>query len=109
MLDAIWAGHNPAQAGQLAARRRSPLRTLVMRGQVSDELGGYAMAAGCRDCETCTRSWLGRLFQNAAVGLMHVVTIGISYLIKKGFRRHCPQCGHLLSRHARRADGSFRD
>ncbi len=67
------------------------------------------MADGCRDCETCTRSWLGRLFQNAAVGLMHVVTIGISYLIKKGFRRHCPQCKHLLSRHSRRADGSFRD
>ncbi|MEU0839334.1 hypothetical protein ABZ370_07660 [Streptomyces sp. NPDC005962] len=67
------------------------------------------MATGCRDCERCTKSWLGRVLENAAVGLMHVCTIGISYLIKRGFRRHCPQCKHLLSRHARRADGSFRD
>jgi hypothetical protein len=27
----------------------------------------------------------------------------------KVFVRTCPQCHHLLGRHARRADGSFRD
>ncbi|MFG3256339.1 hypothetical protein [Streptomyces sp. NPDC048172] len=67
------------------------------------------MADGCRDCATCTKSWLGRVAQKLAVGLLYLVTIGIAFLVKKGVMRHCPQCRHLLSGHARRADGSFRD
>lgn len=41
-------------------------------------------------------------------GLGHVCTLGLSYAIKRT-RRHCPQCGHLLSSHERRADGAFKD
>ncbi|WP_326692107.1 MULTISPECIES: hypothetical protein [unclassified Streptomyces] len=67
------------------------------------------MASGCRDCSTCTKSGVGKLIQKTAVGLMYLCTVGIGYVVKRGLRRHCPQCGHLLSHHARRADGSFRD
>ncbi|MBE9499503.1 hypothetical protein IHE61_18210 [Streptomyces sp. GKU 257-1] len=69
------------------------------------------MAAGCRDCASCTRSGLGKLLQAAGVGLVYVCTAGIGYgyVLKRALRRHCPLCGHLLARHARRADGSFRD
>ncbi|AHH93611.1 hypothetical protein BC739_006223 [Kutzneria viridogrisea] len=27
----------------------------------------------------------------------------------KLFRRTCPQCSHVMAKHQRRADGSFRD
>lgn len=67
------------------------------------------MASGCRDCATCTRSWLGGLAQKLAVALLYVCTVFIAYLVKHGVMRHCPQCGHLLSHHERRADGSFLD
>ncbi|MFI6344241.1 hypothetical protein [Streptomyces sp. NPDC050560] len=49
------------------------------------------------------------MFQSLAVGLMYLCTVGIAYVIKKGLMRHCPQCAHLLRRHARRRDGSFVD
>ncbi|GEB48489.1 MULTISPECIES: hypothetical protein [Streptomyces] len=67
------------------------------------------MASGCRDCSTCTKSGLGKLVLKAGTGLLYLCTLGIAYVVKRAFRRHCPQCEHLLSRHARRADGSFRD
>ncbi|AXK34914.1 hypothetical protein DVA86_21980 [Streptomyces armeniacus] len=67
------------------------------------------MATGCRDCTTCTKPGLVRLFQKWLVGLMYLVTVGIAYVIKRGLRSHCPQCNHLLSNHARRRDGSFAD
>ncbi|MDJ1131317.1 hypothetical protein [Streptomyces iconiensis] len=67
------------------------------------------MASGCRDCSTCTKSGLGTLAQAIVVGVLYLCTLGIAYLAKRAVRRHCPQCGHVLSRHARRADGSFRD
>ena len=67
------------------------------------------MADGCRDCATCTKSWLGRVVQGLAVGLLYLCTAGVAFVVKRGVMRHCPQCRHLLSRHARRADGSFRD
>lgn len=50
-----------------------------------------------------------RLMQNWAVGFMHLMTCGISWVVKRGGMRHCPQCKHLDSRHQRRADGSFID
>lgn len=49
------------------------------------------------------------MMQSLMVGLMHLCTAGISFLVKRGGMRHCPQCKHLLSNHARRSDGSFRD
>lgn len=67
------------------------------------------MAGGCRDCRTCTMPGLTRLGQELAVGFMHLMTVWISLLVKRGVLRHCPQCKHLDSRHLRRRDGSFMD
>jgi hypothetical protein len=50
-----------------------------------------------------------RFGQSLAVGFLHLMTCGISMLVKRGSMRHCPQCRHLQSRHLRRADGSFID
>ncbi|MEU6365754.1 hypothetical protein ABZ876_08355 [Streptomyces sp. NPDC046931] len=52
---------------------------------------------------------LTRLGQNLGVGFMHLMTCGISWVVKRGGMSHCPQCKHLQSRHQRRADGSFMD
>lgn len=52
---------------------------------------------------------VARMGQNWAVGFMHLCTAGMSWLAKRGFMRHCPQCKHLDSRHQRRRDGSFMD
>jgi ribosomal protein S27AE len=49
------------------------------------------------------------MFQWLLVALLYICTVGIAYLLKKGVRRHCPQCGHIMSNHQRRDDGSFRD
>lgn len=67
------------------------------------------MAQSCRDCRTCTLPGVVRKAQDWTVGLGHLCTGGISWVAKRGFVRHCGQCKHLLSRHARRADGSFKD
>lgn len=67
------------------------------------------MAGGCRDCQTCTMPGFARMGQSLAVGFMHLMTCGISWVVKRGGMRHCPQCKHLQSRHLRRADGSFID
>ncbi|KAA6220181.1 hypothetical protein CP979_05165 [Streptomyces filamentosus] len=61
------------------------------------------MASGCRDCRTCTKSWLGRMCQKA------VYLFCFAWLVKPVFMRNCPQCKHLMGRHARRRDGSFQD
>lgn len=65
--------------------------------------------AGCRDCNTCTKPGLSRWTQNSAAWLGHVSTGGISLLVKRATRRHCPQCRHITANHARRADGSYID
>lgn len=67
------------------------------------------MSSGCRDCGTCTKPGLARMMQTWAVGFMHVCTAGISWVVKRGGMKHCPQCKHLLGRHVRRSDGSFID
>lgn len=67
------------------------------------------MSRGCRDCQTCTQPGIARMIQAWAVGFMHLCTVGISWAVKRGTMKHCPQCGHLLGRHQRRADGSFID
>jgi hypothetical protein len=67
------------------------------------------MGSGCRDCKTCTKPGLARMMQSLGAGFLHLCTCGISFLTKRGGMRHCPQCKHLLSNHARRRDGSFQD
>lgn len=58
---------------------------------------------GCRDCKTCTLPLAGRW-------LLKLVYVGTGFfLIKRPFFRCCPQCHHLMGRHERRVDGSFRD
>jgi hypothetical protein len=61
--------------------------------------------ASCRDCGVCTR-----------LGVVDMVKVWFRLIYNVFFRwniglfiRHCPQCGHWLSQHARRADGSFID
>jgi hypothetical protein len=65
--------------------------------------------AGCRDCRTCTMPGFTRAGQSLAAGFGHLMTCGISLLVKRGTMRHCPQCKHLRSRHEFRRDGSYRD
>lgn len=67
---------------------------------------------GCRDCNVCTRSCLETWIYNLMNLVLFVCTLGIVPLmrsLKNAGGRRCPQCGHLLSAHARRADGSFKD
>ncbi|GAB2468085.1 hypothetical protein GCM10027187_40340 [Streptosporangium sandarakinum] len=61
----------------------------------------------CRDCKTCTKPAVARMGQHMMVGFLYLTVVG--FLFKRGFMRHCPNCKHLLRRHLRRADGSFRD
>lgn len=63
--------------------------------------------AGCRDCRTCTRPGQGAI--NVAVGLLHVSSAGITYLVKRLSGRHCPQCRHKLTSHQRLESGAFAD
>lgn len=63
---------------------------------------------GCRDCDRCTETamtgclmWPWRFF----LGVCNVFTLGLLFSMKK----KCPQCGHPLSAHHRRKDGSFQD
>lgn len=63
----------------------------------------------CRDCRTCTHRGITRLSQDWLVGLGYLLTVGIAWAVKRAGWRHCPQCKHLLRRHLRREDGSFRD
>ncbi|WP_237515119.1 MULTISPECIES: hypothetical protein [unclassified Streptomyces] len=38
-----------------------------------------------------------------------VYLISCVWMVKRLVTRNCPQCHHLLGRHERRRDGSFRD
>jgi hypothetical protein len=59
------------------------------------------MSANCRDCNACTRSALWRLMIVCCVTWW----LGMFKMVVKT----CPQCHHVLGKHARRADGSFCD
>jgi|LauGreDrversion4_2_1035121.scaffolds.fasta_scaffold528277_2 hypothetical protein len=63
------------------------------------------MASGCRDCVRCTDSLFFRLLwwvPNLCYRLLFSWNYGI-------FKKHCPECGHFMSQHHRRPDGSFAD
>lgn len=64
---------------------------------------------GCRDCDTCTAPGAAKANRAMMAGLLHLCTAGISWACSRMFMSHCPQCTHLLGRHQRRTDGSFRD
>lgn len=57
--------------------------------------------AGCRDCTACTRSFVVKFCRT------FLVTWWV--WVFKIVRRTCPQCSHVMAKHQRRADGSFRD
>jgi hypothetical protein len=63
------------------------------------------MAKGCRDCKRCT--------EVAAASLMLVLLRIPWWLLTFWniglFQKKCPTCGHKMSLHERRADGSFKD
>lgn len=63
----------------------------------------------CRDCRTCTSPALSRMLLKVGMGCLHFCTVGLSFVAKRAFLRHCPHCKDLLTRHERRSDGSFRD
>lgn len=67
------------------------------------------MAGGCRDCKTCTKPGFARMGQDMGAGFGHLMTAGISWVVKRGAMSHCPQCKHLRSNHRTRADGSYID
>lgn len=63
------------------------------------------MAHGCRDCSRCT--------EIAAKGLVaspfRLIWWALTFWNIGLFTKKCPQCGHKMSVHQRRADGSFKD
>ncbi len=63
----------------------------------------------CRDCEVCTRLGIVSLL---LLPFKLIYTILFRWnigLILHLFIRYCPECGHWLSQHKKRADGSFTD
>lgn len=63
------------------------------------------MAAGCRDCSRCTETALtGCVMMPFRLTWWALIFWNVGMVTK-----HCPQCKHPLSLHARRDDGSFKD
>ena len=61
--------------------------------------------ANCRDCNRCTEVGIMSIIMMIPRLLWMILTSwNIGLFIKK-----CPQCGHKMNLHARRADGSFKD
>jgi len=67
------------------------------------------MAEVCRDCRICTLPGIQRWIRSWGSFLLTLCTGGIYRLYVKGFRKNCPKCGHKMSDHKQRADGSFAD
>ncbi len=63
------------------------------------------MAKGCRDCEVCTRSAITNILRTIHT-ILYLIFLSWNYGL---FQSKCPDCGHFLSQHRRRADGSFTD
>ncbi|GAA1977516.1 hypothetical protein GCM10009738_64780 [Kitasatospora viridis] len=60
--------------------------------------------SGCRDCTTCTQPGAVRASISTAIGLIHISTAGISWVVKRAVAKHCPNCRHMLSSHQQRPD-----
>lgn len=60
--------------------------------------------SGCRDCDKCLETGATTLLKFPVR-----VVLWLPRLLIRLFRRKCPECGHLIVYHARRADGSFKD
>ena len=63
------------------------------------------MSGGCRDCVICTRSPIVN-FLLLPIKIIFGWNIGLLIGLAS---RNCPECGHKLSKHEKRADGSFKD
>ena len=63
------------------------------------------MSRGCRDCSECTEASATGCVM-FAFRFLWIAWFGWNIGL---FIKRCPQCGHWMSRHSRRADGSFRD
>jgi len=61
--------------------------------------------SACRDCDVCTRLGIMKLFM---LPFKFIYVLFFSWNIGL-FIKKCPECGHWLSQHQKRADGSFRD
>jgi len=59
----------------------------------------------CRDCSICTRTPIVKLIM-IIPGILYTVFFSWNYGL---FKKKCPDCGHFLSDHKKRADGSFQD
>jgi ribosomal protein S27AE len=58
----------------------------------------------CRDCKRCTSSFFGNLVGAPA----HIVGGAVGGVTVNLFRRHCPQCGHIMVEHKKVAAGDKR-
>ena len=66
----------------------------------------------CRDCSKCVEAGVATAAKRSGNALLIICTLGMSVVISsifKSFRKTCRQCGHPLSWHKRRVDGSFID
>lgn len=76
--------------------------------EVARQIDEPGVATGCRDGRTCVAPGAAKANRAMLAGLLHLAR-GISFVVSRVFMSHCRQCRHLLDRHRRRADGSFRD
>jgi hypothetical protein len=61
--------------------------------------------SGCRDCVRCTEAGiLSLIFFIPRLFWQVLTSWNIGLFLKK-----CPQCGHRMRVHQRKADGSFQD
>lgn len=63
------------------------------------------MAGGCRDCNQCTET----MATSTVMLLPRLVWWGLTAWNLGLFTKRCPQCKHLMSKHQRKDDGSFKD
>jgi hypothetical protein len=59
----------------------------------------------CRDCNSCAVSQA----EGCLKGTLYWLYFICGGILIEIFVRKCPVCGHRLSSHTRRADGSFKD
>jgi len=61
--------------------------------------------AGCRDCSRCTETGAMGLI----AGIPRLIIWVLTFWNLGLFQKKCPTCGHKLTVHAKRSDGSFAD